>query len=241
MLREGEAADFHKKEKDHRRGVFPAINIGVTHGKGTPHPIQLSAGTHSAMMRRLLEDADMQRLAFFASASFQHWFPRTYAYYKQRLDVLWTEFTKREEGRLLKKNFPRSIFPSAAFNFGPRVCTFKHRDYLNCPFGLCSVQALGEFDPKKGGHLVLWEPKIFIEFPANSVVLIPSATITHSNTPCQPHETRLSFTQYCAGGLFRFLKAQDPALYDQIIEQRKDQWKEGLELFGTLEELLHSS
>lgn len=36
---------------------------------------------------------------------------------------------------------------------------FKHHNVLNCPFGM------GNFVPKLGGHLVLWEIKKVVEFP----------------------------------------------------------------------------
>ncbi|TFK61426.1 hypothetical protein BDN72DRAFT_936115, partial [Pluteus cervinus] len=250
MLQEGETVEFLRKDKRHRRGNFPAVNVGVMHGKGTQHPINISTAPYASTIQRLLENPDVQRLAAFSSAAFQQWFPQIFDYYKQRLDRLWAEYTQCDDGRPLKKNFSRSIYTSAAFNFGPQVCTFKHRDHLNCPFGLCAVQSLGRFDHTKGGHIVLWEAKVFAEFPPNSVILIPSATITHSNLPCQPHETRISFTQYCAGGLFRFvdngfktdvqLKADGLELYEKTLERREHQWEEGLALFSRLEDLQKS-
>jgi hypothetical protein len=37
-------------------------------------------------------------------------------------------------------------------------------------------------------------------------VIIPSSTVPHGNTPTQPGEKRVSFTQYCSGGLFRYVQ-----------------------------------
>ena len=102
-------------------------------------------------------------------------------------------------------NFNNSVFSTAAFNFGPNVWTFKHQDSANCLFGWCAIQALDHFDPKAGGHLILWDLKKVIEFPPGALILIPSATMTHSNVPVQPGNSRVSFTQYCAGGLFRYV------------------------------------
>lgn len=148
----------------------------------------------------------------------------------------------------LKPNFPRSIFACATFNFGPYVCTFKHRDVLNCPFGWCAIQALGKFDPTKGGHIILWDAKVVIEFPPGSTILIPSATVAHSNLPIAPGERRASFTQYCAGGIFRWvdngcrleskLAEEDPEEYRRICGLKAGRWVEGLKLFSTLDELL---
>ena len=54
------------------------------------------------------------------------------------------------------------------------------------------------------GHIILFDLKIAIEFPPGSSILIPSALLRHGNVPIQPGETRLSFTQYCAGSLLRW-------------------------------------
>ena len=151
----------------------------------------------------------------------------------------------------LRRIFHGSAFPTAAFNFGPNVWTYKHRDVMNCPFGWCAIQALGRFDPTKGGHLILWELGLVIEFPPGSLILIPSAMLTHSNTPVAEGDIRASFTQYCPGGLFRFvdygfrkeedLKKQDPALYEEIRCVRPDRWKIGLSLLSKKADFFPSS
>lgn len=150
----------------------------------------------------------------------------------------------------LERIFPPhiSIFPTAALNFGPNVWTYQHRDILNCPFGWCAVQALGRFDPTKGGHLVLWEPRLVVEFPPGSLVLIPSATITHSNIPVAQGDTRASFTQYAPGGLFRYvdcgfrlekhLKKQDPELHQTLLNSRPNNWRVGLDLLSKVDEII---
>ncbi|KAI0665364.1 hypothetical protein C8Q78DRAFT_995596 [Trametes maxima] len=67
----------------------------------------------------------------------------------------------------LRINFTNSIFPGAAFNFGPVT--------------------------------------LVVEFPPGSSILLMSAVVLHANTPIQDGETRMSFTQYCAGGLLRWV------------------------------------
>ncbi|KAJ7818426.1 hypothetical protein B0H14DRAFT_3089505 [Mycena olivaceomarginata] len=143
--------------------------------------------------------------------------------------------------------FPKSVFSCAAFNFG-NVCCFKHRDVCNLPFGWCAVQSLGNFDPHLGGHLILWDLKLVVEFPAGTLILLPSATIAHSNVPVQDGDERVSFTQFTAGGLFRYtdhgfctqaeLAAEDPVEYERVMEQREGRWKKGLGLFSTVEDLV---
>ena len=66
--------------------------------------------------------------------------------------------------------------------------------------------ALGDFNAKKGGHLILWDCGLVIEFPAGSTILIPSAMVAHSNTAISQDERQYSFMQYTAGGLFRWVE-----------------------------------
>ncbi|KAJ3769587.1 hypothetical protein FB446DRAFT_623905, partial [Lentinula raphanica] len=81
-----------------------------------------------------------------------------------------------------------------------------HRDSLNWPFGWCAITALGKYDPRRSGQLILWELKLVIDFPHAATVFIPSAVITHSNTPLAEGDNRMSFTQYTAGPIFRWVE-----------------------------------
>ncbi|KAJ3718182.1 hypothetical protein C8R42DRAFT_548423, partial [Lentinula raphanica] len=83
---------------------------------------------------------------------------------------------------------------------------YKHRDFLNWPFGWCAITALGTFDATRSAQLILWELKLVIDFPHAATVLIPSAVITHSNMPVAEGDTRMSFTQYTAGSIFRWVE-----------------------------------
>jgi len=173
------------------------------------------------------------------------WNPHLHRYYLRYLETLLEKMPE------LQRIFNGSAFPATAFNFGPNVWTRKHRDVLSCPFGWCTIQALGRFDPTKGGHLILWELGLVVEFPPGSLILIPSATLTHSNTPIAEGDVRASFTQYCPGGLFRFvdygfrkeqgLKTQDPALYEEVCRLRPERWKMGLNLLSKKDDLFPPS
>ena len=148
----------------------------------------------------------------------------------------------------LHHNFLDRAWAAATVNFGPRTTCFKHKDFNNLAFGWCAITSLGNFDPSRGGHLILWELGLVITFPAGATVLIPSACISHSNTAVRPDETRYSFTQYSAGGLFRwvergFQRKEDffASLNEEQLEeeQRREegQLEWGLSLFSTLDEL----
>lgn len=67
ILEEGRSACFKPEERHHRRGNFPAVNVGITYGKGTKSPVNLRHDRHSEMLKRLCSNSDIKRLATFAS------------------------------------------------------------------------------------------------------------------------------------------------------------------------------
>jgi hypothetical protein len=147
-----------------------------------------------------------------------------------------------ENDRTLRRNFGKSCWASCTFNFGPHAVTIPHRDIANLAWGWCAITAIGEFDSTRGGHLVLWDLGLVIQFPAGSTILIPSAIVTHSNIPVSAHENRHSVTQYTAGALFRWVEngcCTDKALLKDASDKQKAErqsekatrWERGLEKF----------
>ncbi|KAF8225500.1 hypothetical protein L208DRAFT_1306045, partial [Tricholoma matsutake] len=124
------------------------------------------------------------------------WFPKLYKYYHETLGALY------EQDKGLKRLFLDSIWVAISFNFGPVTWCYRHTDWGNLTFGVCIITNVGKFDSMHGGHLILWEGGIVIEFPPGMSIIIPLAVINHSNLPIQPHKIQYSFTQYAAGGLF---------------------------------------
>jgi hypothetical protein len=177
------------------------------------------------------------------SATYALWHPKAYKYYKTNLDKLWEVYP-----HLAQQLFPRSIMPTVAFNLGKQVATEPHIDSRNCPFGWCTITALGDFDASKGGHLILWDLELILEFPAGACVCLPSALITHSNIPTSAGEKRMSFTQYCPGEIFRHiengfttdrrLNITDPAILLFRKDARKSRIEEGFRMFSTIEDLM---
>ena len=167
--------------------------------------------------------------------------PKLFKEYADNIEAL------RERHPGLQYNFRNSVYPAISFNFGPRTVTYMHTDTGNKANGLCAITAIGQFDPKKGGHLVLKQLRLVIEFPPGSTILIPSATVTHGNTPIHESETRMSITQYAAGGLFcwvrygfqneKNLKKEDPALAHEIGALKSTAWKLALDSYSTLSTL----
>ncbi|KAK0187166.1 hypothetical protein F5146DRAFT_1209470 [Armillaria mellea] len=234
IMQEGQAVKF-RQSSSNRRGHFPAVNIGISYGKGQKAPCRLQNGVLAAVVNCLVGSRAVIRMAMYASASYNLWAPQLHRHYNEHLEALYGKLPH------LQGNFPHSVFPCAAFNFGESVWTFKHRDILNCPYGWCAITALG-------GHLVLWKLKLFIQFPHASTIFILSATITHSNILPAKGDSRTSFTQFFAGGILRWvdngfrtekeMKKADPATYAAMMAQKSMRWKMGLGLLSKLEEVL---
>lgn len=141
----------------------------------------------------------------------------------------------------LKRPFWYSVWPAATFNLGKSVFTRLHRDFLNLVWSMCAIHALGHYNPKKGGHLILWEWKIVIEFPPGCTILIPSAAVAHGNVAIRSGEDRKSFTQYCPGGLVRWFRygrqtaenfeREDPIGWAKMKASADQRWEEACGMF----------
>lgn len=79
-------------------------------------------------------------------------------------------------------------------------------------------------------------------------MLIPSAVLRHSNTAVQEGEKRFSFTQYTAGGLFRWVehgfrsetsykRDLSPSEKASEDERMKERWARGMATYFTIDEL----
>lgn len=149
----------------------------------------------------------------------------------------------------LLRPFPFSVFPAVTFNLGWNVWTHLHRDYNNLIFGMCAIHALGRYDYTKGGHLILWDWKVVIEFPPGTTILIPSSAVAHGNTPLADPETefRKSFTQYVPGGLVRWwaygyrtaeeFEAEDRKGWAKMRRDADARWEAACEMFSKVEDL----
>ncbi|OJT01851.1 hypothetical protein TRAPUB_7683 [Trametes pubescens] len=138
-------------------------------------------------------------VALFAAMLATH-APRIFARTQLRLRALLARHPS------LRFNFDHSVYPATSFNFGPATVCIDHTDAENDACNWCHVVALGTYDCSKGGHAVFPDLKLVVRFPPGASMLIPSAILRHGNTPIGPQEKRLSLTQYCAGGLIRWVE-----------------------------------
>ncbi|KAG1805994.1 uncharacterized protein BJ212DRAFT_1449499 [Suillus subaureus] len=162
---------FRYINREHRRGCYPCLPVGVSYGRGQ----QVMPNSNGAAIQSLLRNKAIQRLARFGNSILHRYSPKVH----------------------------RLVFAAATFNFGPATVTYGHMDNGNFASGMCSITALGNYDPTKGGHLILFDLGLVIEFPPRSTILIPSAILQHGNMLISSREKHLSFTQYFAGGLIK--------------------------------------
>jgi hypothetical protein len=121
-------------------------------------------------------------------------------------------------------------FSAVTFNIGPAAYTKPHKDIMDLGWGWCVVTSMGEYDHTKGGHLVLWDLKLAVEFPPYSSIFIPSAVLGHSNATVGLTEHRSSVTQYNTEGLFRWV-AFDNDLKRDKDRSGKDWWDQPKHMF----------
>ncbi|KAH0833791.1 hypothetical protein J3R83DRAFT_10938 [Lanmaoa asiatica] len=222
------------------RGEFHAILVGFSHGGGTERPTETSTASVYARARKTLtKHPAVVRLAGFQNREC-HSIYRNAVFMRNTRSI--QDITQHDPSLW----FPFvNTFPSSAFNLGPQTVCKPHKDFRNLSFGLCAITALGSFDPVKGGHLVLEELGLVVEFPPGSTVLIPSAFITHSNLKIGKDERRYSFTQYASGCIFSYVEngmRTDKTVLREGTEEEQLRWKtsramrwqKGLAMFPTL-------
>jgi len=268
-------------DETHRRGNFPALAVGISHGGGqevgvvqqhfanvcsqanlpTPaapwhskeqhpqHPPSERAGSTSLRQATCWACKQLGPFSLHlydkltvAAGFFKAYAPRLYAYYMETLDRLVDWMPSK-----IKRVYEGTAFAAITFNLGPRTVSFRHLDWANLAWGWCAITALGSFDADEGGHLVLWNLGLVIQFPRGTTMLIPSAMVEHGNTCVGPGQTRFSIAQYSASGLFRWVDngfMKDTAWLAQASEAEKTRrkelqetrWVEGLKMLSSLSE-----
>ncbi|KAI0316155.1 hypothetical protein OF83DRAFT_1029189, partial [Amylostereum chailletii] len=195
--------DWEAEELHHHRGDYCFLTAGFSHGGGQSAPSNCTQGNNQlreAVERALLDNPNIQNAGGFGDAGLATTAPSMYQYYYTTMRKL------KDRCNHLKFPYKKSLYACTTFNFGPQAVTFAHTDYMNLANGFCSILALGNYDYKKGGHLVLHSLKLIIKFPPNTTFTVMSACCVHSNTAIAPHEYRRSIMQYSAGGLFRWVE-----------------------------------
>ncbi|EIM79813.1 uncharacterized protein STEHIDRAFT_69087, partial [Stereum hirsutum FP-91666 SS1] len=226
-----------------RRGNFKSLFTGYSYGGGQkyPMPLDMKNATNVEIAEELCANPDIQRIAHYASTAYASAAPKLF----RQIDDALIEL----EGELpdLQRPFPQSVYPTVTFNLGDEVCTDLHHDFLNWIFSWCAIHCLGEHNFRLGGHLILWEWKIVIQFPPGTTILVPSACVAHGNTAIVDGKVRKSFTEYVPGGLLRFhrykfrteaqFRTEDPEGWARMKKEGKARFEEGIGMYSTLDSL----
>ncbi|KAJ7129038.1 hypothetical protein C8R43DRAFT_1090181 [Mycena crocata] len=216
------------EDLQHRRAAesFAALARGWSHGGGQTEPGAVCNNVaNTKVTDELLKHDYFKRIAQFATILFAMWAPLLFVFYQTQMVLL------------------AAWKPSLRCNFAA-----PHLDFANLAWGWCAITALGNFDPDFGGHLILWDLRMVIRFPPGATILLPSALIRHSNVAIRTHEHRCSFTQYSAGGLFRWIRngfQTDEAFeFSASMEEKaareaekEGRWERGVGMFTVLEDL----
>ncbi|KAJ7620509.1 hypothetical protein DFH06DRAFT_1010589 [Mycena polygramma] len=222
-----------------RRGSFPAVSLGESYGGGQVRPGNLlNTKLNTTICTAMLASWALRRIIGFSNGLFQSYAPNLHSFYRHQMRLL------HRGARYLLRLLPEAltVFAACTFNFGPNAITLPHVDAANLAWGWCCITAFGKFNPDLGGHLILWDLRLVIRFPPGSTILIPSALLRHSNVAIQQGETRYSFTQFTAGGLFRwvynghcsdksFFLHATPAELRRRQADTAQRWEDGLRMF----------
>ncbi|KAJ3727242.1 hypothetical protein DFJ43DRAFT_1001895 [Lentinula guzmanii] len=223
------------KRKPNVRGTYDSLPIGGSFGGGQTRPAMFAHTPHNdEIVEGLRKDEDILRIAGLCDEYFESYVPKLHTLYDNVLNWL------HEDNNEFERPFPNCAFAAATVNFLFAV-TRRHKDFLNMIYGFCAVTPLGPYNYKQGGHLIIWDLGLIIEFPPGTVILLPSALLEHSNVSIVPGETRSSITFYSAAGLFRwrhngymsdkeFRARASPKVLKKWKQYRREMWKEGLEL-----------
>jgi hypothetical protein len=148
----------------------------------------------------------------------------------------------------LRDNCYGGAFPAVEFFLGsdespPRL------DDLDMMWGWRALTALGNYNPRWGGELILWDEKKVVKFPPGSTFLFPSTLIRYSFTQIRDGESHYTFQQYAQAGLYRYVESgfRSEATFEATawMEEReaRDRLRDArmgtaLAMYSQLEELL---
>lgn len=177
---------------------------------------------------------------------FECYAANTFGLYHQNLNSLFASSSR------LVRWLKGSPFAAVSFNLGHQTVTPPHTDCGNLAFGWCAITALGNFDPDRGGHFILWDLGLIIRFPPGSTILLPSALLTHSNIPIQNGEVHYSIVQYASAGLFcwvynSFMSNKDFMAKATTAEKKKREdnrevrWANGLKMFSLWNDIVKNA
>ncbi|GBE80333.1 hypothetical protein SCP_0300480 [Sparassis crispa] len=119
---------FSRLQRSHRRGRFPTLATGISHGGGQRKPQDIyNTAANQMKLTELCCNCGIQQIASFENGAFAAFAPKAFG----RAAVCLQELYNHKPS--LRQNFPNSIYPTATFNFGPNAVCFDHTNEKNSP------------------------------------------------------------------------------------------------------------
>ncbi|KAF9039643.1 hypothetical protein BDZ89DRAFT_945157 [Hymenopellis radicata] len=191
----------HRETSISRRGEYYSCGVGITANtrSSKPHNFANSA-IETALLRDLLDRKAFEIMGEYSSDTLRDFYPDTWLEYDDCLASVISE------DPTLMRLYERCCFAACHINFPPDAWTRFHLDTMNLRRGMCAVWALGNYDSTRGGHLILWDLGVIVEFPPGNMILLPSALVVHGNFAIiQDGVIRGAFVLYSAGCLFKYV------------------------------------
>ncbi|KAE9391193.1 hypothetical protein BT96DRAFT_832402 [Gymnopus androsaceus JB14] len=146
-------------------------------------------------MQQVLASPDIQAIATCVDRGLHDFFPKLHALaFNLNKEIVEVDNPQIEHA------FRDCCYPACHLNLH-NVSTLIHRDYWKLVFLMCTIACMGPFDHTRGGYIIAWLLHLVFEFPSGSVMYLPSACVTHSNTPIAPHECCHSMAFFVPAGL----------------------------------------
>ncbi|KAJ7601267.1 hypothetical protein DFH06DRAFT_1010621, partial [Mycena polygramma] len=145
----------------------------------------------------ILQNEGVQEIAAFHNTIHNSFSPKLHAYTANGTDLIFKYDSN------LRREF-EGIFPAAEFDLGelgsaPRL---QDRDLTH---GWRALTALGNYDSRYGGDIILWDDGWVIRFPPGATILFPAAVMRYSFVDVLPGEKQYTFSQYSPAGLYRYI------------------------------------
>ncbi|KAJ7271700.1 hypothetical protein C8J57DRAFT_1507617 [Mycena rebaudengoi] len=98
---------------------------------------------------------------------------------------------------------PRSGFTTAEYHFGADGTPVYHHE-RDLFYGWRCLTALGNYDSRFGGDLILWDHRLVVTFPPGSSFLFPGAMTCYSFSQVGWHENQYLMSQYAEAPHFHY-------------------------------------
>ncbi|KAE9401323.1 hypothetical protein BT96DRAFT_818081 [Gymnopus androsaceus JB14] len=228
-------ARIPQSQKPNRRGSYVTLPAGCGFGGGRTCPGSYANTAHNApLVQAILDRPDVQRVARYVDAGLQAYFPKLHSFYSSLLEHILADSPE------IVRMFQGCCYGACHLNLH-NASTVDHEDWYNILFGMCAVYSSGLYDHTRSGHFIAWSLGIVAQFPPACAVYVPSACVTHANTPIASHETRSSIAFFMSAGLARwyhngyisdkeFKERASVAQLNAWNASRAKLWEVGLEL-----------